>query len=322
VADPVGRQPRGSKQLSYGWDDLAVVIALTAAPARVIDLVGPHGFIHGWIFVGIPGAGQKVTFAAGRHAIGTVEGADATHVHVRMADGSVQHVEHHGSGTGQLARIPTAVPQYTSTRAQRDQANKALVAARGATPGKASSVAGKRTQTELLARAVGEHPQMVGDEVLGEHIAGMRASLNAGDTRSFDAHRDAAEARIRQHGAMPAGDIKDRLGGDMGAPPAPKGKSSSRSEKQLELVCERMSGGDRSSGEMKPGDMQESCRTRRTRRLTGTSSGARSRTRGGWPSPAAGTRSPGGGSPRRRTPTATRTASPPRPTSQRRTSAC
>jgi hypothetical protein len=225
--------------LAYDWDELA----------RVIDLVGPKGYIHGWIFVGIPGAGQKVTLGSGKNRTGTVERADATHLHVRMADGSVTAIPHHGNGKGQLAKVPTAVPQYSSTRAGRDQLSKALVAVGGAAPSKASTVAGKRTQTELLARAVSAHPQLSSDEVLGEHVAGMRASLDTGDVPSFDAHRDAVEARIRQHGMMPAGDLKAT---------APKGgKRAAGNDKQLSLLGERVNGPDKTSGLMKAGDTQE-----------------------------------------------------------------
>jgi hypothetical protein len=93
VADPDAPQKPGSRQFSYDWDDIL----------RVIDLVGPHGFEHNWVFVGIPSAGQKVTFGTGRHATGTVSHADATHVHVRMGDGSVVRVPHNGKpGPGKL----------------------------------------------------------------------------------------------------------------------------------------------------------------------------------------------------------------------------
>jgi hypothetical protein len=226
--------------MACDWDEIA----------RVIELVGPKGYIHGWIFVGIPGAGQKVTLGSGKNRTGTVERADATHLHVRMADGSMAAIPHHGNGKGQLAKVPTAVPQYASTRAGRDQLSKALVAAGGTAPAKAGTVAGKRTQTELLARAVGGHSQLSSDEVLNEHVAGMRASLDTGDVPSFDAHRDAVEARIRQHGMMPAGDLK-------GNGTAPKGKRAAGNEKQLSLLGERMNGPDKTSGPMKAGDMQE-----------------------------------------------------------------
>jgi len=54
VADPDRPPLKMSKQFSYGWDDLARVIELAASP-EVVDLVGPKGYIHGWIYVG--GAG-------------------------------------------------------------------------------------------------------------------------------------------------------------------------------------------------------------------------------------------------------------------------
>jgi hypothetical protein len=54
VADPVGVQPRGSKQFTYGWNDLSAVIELASRP-KVVELVGPKGYIHGWVYVGGPG---------------------------------------------------------------------------------------------------------------------------------------------------------------------------------------------------------------------------------------------------------------------------
>ena len=40
VADPDGPQPKGSKQFSYGWDDLAAVIGLTKAVAMGDPITG------------------------------------------------------------------------------------------------------------------------------------------------------------------------------------------------------------------------------------------------------------------------------------------
>ena len=54
--------------------------------------VGPHGYIHGWIFVGIPGAGDVVThphFGAGR--ITTVGGG---RVGIKFAGGTSHSFEH------------------------------------------------------------------------------------------------------------------------------------------------------------------------------------------------------------------------------------
>lgn len=45
------------------WDDHAMVIEFVAAhPARVISLVGPEGFVHGWKFVGAPGSAEHSSF--------------------------------------------------------------------------------------------------------------------------------------------------------------------------------------------------------------------------------------------------------------------
>ena len=79
VADPNSPQRPGSKQFGYGWGDLAAVIGLVNRP-KVVDLVGPHGYIHGWIFVGIPVAGQEVYHP--QHGRGTVTESGEGHVKV------------------------------------------------------------------------------------------------------------------------------------------------------------------------------------------------------------------------------------------------
>ena len=68
VADPVGPQPKGSKQFARTWDDLA----------SVIDLVGPKGYEHGWHFVGVPGSPQH-GYAAASHL--TMESQTAKRLH-------------------------------------------------------------------------------------------------------------------------------------------------------------------------------------------------------------------------------------------------
>jgi hypothetical protein len=50
-----------------------------------IDLVGPKGYIHGWIFVGIPGPGQEVYHP--QHGRGTVAGSGGGRVQVDFAAG-------------------------------------------------------------------------------------------------------------------------------------------------------------------------------------------------------------------------------------------
>jgi len=155
VADPVGTQPRGSKQFSYEWDDLCRVIALTApAPRRVIDLVGPHGYEHNWVFVGIPAAGSKVRFASGHHAVGTVEKADATHVHVRMADGSTVRVPHNGkAGPGALKRA-AAGGEAKVPGSSHASSDGAKATGKAVTSSNADSLAGLKTAKADLYRAI------------------------------------------------------------------------------------------------------------------------------------------------------------------------
>lgn len=72
-------------QMSWDWDDLASVIELTAGAPRVINLVGPHGYIHGWIFVGIPGVGDEVNHPS--HGHGTVTATAGGKVKVSFDSG-------------------------------------------------------------------------------------------------------------------------------------------------------------------------------------------------------------------------------------------
>lgn len=59
--------------------------------------VGPHGYIHGWIFVGIPAAGAKVFHP--QHGHGTVTETDGKHVTVGFGDGA-KHSFETRPGTG------------------------------------------------------------------------------------------------------------------------------------------------------------------------------------------------------------------------------
>ncbi|HEY2074829.1 MAG TPA: hypothetical protein VGH53_00710, partial [Streptosporangiaceae bacterium] len=65
AADPEGPQPKGSKQFARTWDDLATVI----------NLVGPHGYSHGWVREGAgsgimtgPHPADKMTVATDKRA--------------------------------------------------------------------------------------------------------------------------------------------------------------------------------------------------------------------------------------------------------------
>lgn len=59
--------------------------------------VGPHGYIHGWIFVGVPGVGDAVHHPS--HGKGVIEGHDEKHVTVRFASGKTHSFEVHRDGT-------------------------------------------------------------------------------------------------------------------------------------------------------------------------------------------------------------------------------
>ena len=106
-------------------------------PPRVIDLVGPHGFIHGWHFVGIPGVGAKVMLPGRR--VGTVIGGTGQHARIRTANGDIYKIPHDkGSGPARLVKDPgkpapaPAYPKLSPERARmKAAADKAI--ARGET---------------------------------------------------------------------------------------------------------------------------------------------------------------------------------------------
>jgi hypothetical protein len=80
----------GEKQHArYSKDGGGTITAQMAAPETIggqaIDLVGPKGYIHGWIFVGIPGPGAEV-FHPG-HGRGTVTSSEGGRVRVSFDSG-------------------------------------------------------------------------------------------------------------------------------------------------------------------------------------------------------------------------------------------
>lgn len=130
VADPVGPQPRGSKQFSYGWDEVSSVIG-QASRSGVIDLVGPKGYIHGWIFVGVPAPGDKVSIPG--HGPGKVVSGNAKHARVKLASGHVASIAHDGDAgkPGKLTKSASAPPapkedEADYVAANRKQANAAI----------------------------------------------------------------------------------------------------------------------------------------------------------------------------------------------------
>jgi hypothetical protein len=72
---------------------------MTAAQLADLLKVGPHGYIHGWIFVGIPGGGGQIEHPElGR---GRVTGVGGRKVRVRFDSGAEHSFEHRpGAGRG------------------------------------------------------------------------------------------------------------------------------------------------------------------------------------------------------------------------------
>lgn len=100
--------------------------ALSGQPRHVIELVGPKGFIHGWVFVGAPGAGQAVHHP--RHGKGVVTGADSGHVRVKFGSGE-HSFERSGPRTGKAAIKPREnMPDYRNpeTQARHDAMRQAV----------------------------------------------------------------------------------------------------------------------------------------------------------------------------------------------------
>ena len=68
-----------------------------------IELVGPHGYVHGWRFVGIPAVGAKVRMPRGR--LGTVVGGNHQHARIRTANGDIFKIPHDkGPGPARLVK--------------------------------------------------------------------------------------------------------------------------------------------------------------------------------------------------------------------------
>lgn len=79
-------------------------LAEVRGAGRVIDLVGPKGYIHGWIFVGIPAPGAEVFHP--RHGHGTVTAVRGGHVSVAFDAGhSASFPVRSHSGPGHFERM-------------------------------------------------------------------------------------------------------------------------------------------------------------------------------------------------------------------------
>ena len=75
--------PGGSPEAA-GWDEAR----RPDAADGLVEAVGPKGYIHGWIFVGIPGVGYAVSHP--HHGHGTVTEASDKHVQVSFDTGHAQ----------------------------------------------------------------------------------------------------------------------------------------------------------------------------------------------------------------------------------------
>jgi hypothetical protein len=65
---------------------------MTAAQLADLLKVGLHGYEHGWVFVGIPGGGGRVSHPV--HGSGQVTGVGGGKVRVRFDDGAERSFEH------------------------------------------------------------------------------------------------------------------------------------------------------------------------------------------------------------------------------------
>lgn len=93
-----------------------LLTADTEGPAALAK-VGPHGYEHNWVFVGVPGVGDEVHHPV--HGKGTVSAVTGKHVSVKFASGAEHSFEHTGGkpgNAGGFAVRGTASPHATAAR--------------------------------------------------------------------------------------------------------------------------------------------------------------------------------------------------------------
>ena len=115
---------------------------------RVIELVGPHGYEHGWVFVGAPGVGTRVSHPA--HGIGRVVSSGGGRITVKHDSGQTN--------------------QYRSVKARSGEKPGFKAVAKTA---EAGGKAPKPANTPLRKLEV------------KEHVPGKSPELNAGAKRSY-----------------------------------------------------------------------------------------------------------------------------------------
>lgn len=192
--------------------------------------VGPHGYIHGWHFVGVPGVGERVHHP--HLGKGTITGIGGGQVHVRFDSGHAQPFEHRtGPGPGKFVKhgegvtadVPMMLHRLGQIRGQlgtRSPADRKLEAAAAALHGELSapgfdpatadlhSVGGKLAAVE--AAATGRHASGPMQSTIGglrdeiESMAHSRGQLSAVRHDGHAAREDAITAnaaRFASHAA-------------------------------------------------------------------------------------------------------------------------
>lgn len=152
---------------------LDMYFASKGVGAPDLSKVGPHGYIHGWIFVGIPGVGADVFHP--HHGHGTVVHAEGGVVSVRFDSGHQHHFEvrPHPSGDRHSAghfepRNPT--PGTPARPGPRELAGM--------------------SDDDLAASIVSDDD---------EHVANVLSELERRERIAAVAHRDQVRAEIRDH---------------------------------------------------------------------------------------------------------------------------
>jgi hypothetical protein len=160
--------------------------------------VGPKGFIHGWIFVGIPAGGDRVYHP--RHGHGSVASHDGRHVQVKFDDGT------HRS----FAVDPD--PQHArrlEEMSDEDLYTELMGRGEGEHFSRAAAEFDRRDQEAKQKRVAGlysQHPETDEDKDRlfgalvdeGENPEDAYAHVHGADTRQMA--RQAAIAQLRQQG--------------------------------------------------------------------------------------------------------------------------
>jgi hypothetical protein len=172
-----------------------------ASEPRVVDLVGPHGYIHGWIFVGIPGPGDEVFHP--RHGHGTVTSASGNHVTVSFDAGHPQTFPiraHQGPGHFEQMTDEELGRELDASMAGRFQGSRFRAAA-----GELDR-RDQRAKTARVGALYAEHPKTEADRNRvyqslvdeGEDPAGAWAHAHGSDMETMQ--RQAATQQLRDQG--------------------------------------------------------------------------------------------------------------------------